>query len=635
MSENGDGHDPTSVGAEVKNAPEVQTSHPPTPEKQKDPEKYKKSDTLTKAWGNVVEARQWNLPNSEVQTVGVYTATDVDMPDFEQYATVAVFEKHVRPVEIQKAQDLASGKITTAESSVYTTNQEMQKIHHAREVIHQMRKWINEQNEEREKNGKPPLKIGIYGGGIAWVGDTHTKTEQAKAVGVMAGISKEILLDASPEKMAEAGNVGAIDFMRDAGYDICFTIDPKASPGEMVSSLHADAVVRRELLHRLTTRQDKNDKTGNLTSKIAEVDWSNSGFKKAELFKQAARSISDAISKMTDVQKDQLRSSLLSLSLTRSQTNTEMYENAIMEIQGQLMEAVHPEFPSEEDSRNTAELTGNMRRDTAFDTPADALWFLFSQQGVDTYLGGAPAEAKDLAAKINRDPYLSEPTTVRKMKHAFKEGLRKIVNQAVVVAARNIDDSQQLVDTLQKSKIEALKGSAGWFLTRLMEMGRAHGMTTDEIKSFKDNTLLNLLTKTALGDARIVTLMDTSGRTVASDGSVTAAELDGAFTANAVAVETRRRDTGLTALAREGITNIPGPDNTGKGPEHAEIKQGALAALQKFADGDRDGKDIGNDRWVQVNPNVVSETLPSGAVLHAAYKFPLDRSDEEKQFKES
>lgn len=209
-----------------------------------------------------------------------------------------------------------------------------------------------------------------------------------------------------------------------------------------------------------------------------------------------------------------------------------------------------------------------------------------------------------------------------------------IANKAVQLAGNNLD-SQQLVDTLQKSKIEALKGSAGWFLTRLTEMGRAQGMTPDEIKSFKNDTLLNLLTQTALGDARIVTLMDTSGRTVASDGSLTAAELDAAYTANAVAVETLRQDTGLTALAKEGITNIPGPDNASLDPEHAEIKQGALAALQKFADGDRAGMDVGNDRWIRVNPNIVSETLPSGAVLHAAYKFPRDRSDKEKQFKES
>lgn len=633
MSEAGDGPNKNSPPESTK-GPEVQTPSSPTPEKQKDPEKYKKSDTLTKAWGNVVEARQWKLPNSEVQTVGVYTATDVNMPDFEQLATLAVFEKHVRPVEIQKAQDLASRKITAAESSVYTTNQEMQKAHHAEEVIRQMRKWINEQNEDRKKNGKPPLKIGIYGGGIAWVGDTHTKTEQAKGIGVLAGISREISQDASPEKMSEAGNVGAIDFMRDAGYDICFTIDPKKSPGEMVSSLRADAVVRQALLRRLTTHLYKDDPIENITSTIAEVDWSNSGFKKAELFKQAARSISDAISKMTEKQKAHLQASLLSLSLTRSKTDTNVYENAIMEIQGQLMEAVHPEFPSEGGSGNTAELTGNMRRDTAFDTPADALWFLFSQQGVDTYLGGAPAEAKDLAAPFRREVMRREPTLGDKMKHTFKEGIRMIANKAVQLAGNNLD-SQQLVDTLQKSKIEALKGSAGWFLTRLTEMGRAQGMTPDEIKSFKNDTLLNLLTQTALGDARIVTLMDTSGRTVASDGSLTAAELDAAYTANAVAVETLRQDTGLTALAKEGITNIPGPDNASLDPEHAEIKQGALAALQKFADGDRAGMDVGNDRWIRVNPNIVSETLPSGAVLHAAYKFPRDRSDKEKQFKES
>lgn len=629
MSETGDGHDPTSVGAEVKNAPEVQTTSSSTPEKEKDPEKYKKSDTLTKAWGNVVEARQWNLPNSEVQTVGVYTATDVDMPDFEQLATLAVFEKHVRPVEIQNAQKLILGEITAAQSSVYTTNQEMQKEHHAREVIHQMRKWINEQNEKREKNGKPPLKIGIYGGGIAWVGDTHTKTEQAKAVGVMAGISREISQDTSPEKMAEAGNVGAIDFMRDAGYDICFTIDPKASPGEMVSSLRADAVVRDELLRRLAFGENKNDKTGNLTSKIAEVDWSNSGFKKAELFKQAAQSLSEVIGKMTDSEREELQYKLNQLLVKRDE---KFKSDDIFEDFHEIMGLVN-RTGNKTSSNVGAELT-NEKRDRAFDTPGNALRFLLLHHGVDTYLGGAPAEAKDLAAPIKREVMLREPTLGDKMKHTFKEGMRMIANKAVQLAGNRLD-SQQLVDTLQKSKIEALKGSAGWFLTRLMEMGRAHGMTPDEIESFKADTLLNLLTQTALGKARIVTLMDTSGRTVASDGSVTAAELDGAFTANAVAVETRRRDTGLTALAREGITNIPGPDNTGKGPEHAEIKQGALAALQKFADGDRDGMDIGNDRWVQVNPNIVSETLPSGAVLHAAYKFPRARSDKEKQFKES
>jgi hypothetical protein len=617
MSENGDGHDPTSVGAEVKNAPEVQTTSSSTPEKQKDPEKYEKSDTLTEAWGNVVEARQWKLPNSEVQTVGVYTATDVNMPDFEQYATVAVFEKYVRPVEIQKAQKLILGEITAAQSSVYTTNQEMQKEHHAREVIHQMRKWINEQNEEREKNGKPPLKIGIYGGGIAWVGDTHTKTEQSKALGGFAGISLAISQDASSEKMAEAGNVGAIDFMRDAGYDICFTIDPKKPPSEMVSSLRADAVVRDELLRRLTFGENKNDKTGNLTSKVAEVDWSNSGFKKAELFKQAAQSLSEVIRKMTDSEREELQNKIDQLLVKRDEKdkNDDVFED-FHEIMGLVNRSSNRTSTNE-----GALLTDNQKRDRAFDNPGNALRFLLLHHGVDTYLGGAPAEAKDLAAPFRREVMRREPTLGDKMKHAFNEGRRMIANKAVQLAGNKLD-SQLLVDTLQKSKIKALKGSAGWFFTRLMEMGRAHGMTQDEIDSFKADALLNDLTKAALGDARIVTLMDTSGRTVASDGSLTATELDAAYSVNSIAVETLRQDTGLTALAKEGITNIPGPENASLDPEHAEIKQGALLALQRFANKDRIGEDASNVRWIRVNPTVVSETLPSGAVLHETYKKP-------------
>jgi hypothetical protein len=385
----------------------------------------------------------------------------------------------------------------------------------------------------------------------------------------------------------------------------------------MVSSLRADAVVRDELLRRLTFGENKNDKTGNLTSKVAEVDWSNSGFKKAELFKQAAQSLSEVIRKMTDSEREELQNKIDQLLVKRDEKdkNDDVFED-FHEIMGLVNRSSNRTSTNE-----GALLTDNQKRDRAFDNPGNALRFLLLHHGVDTYLGGAPAEAKDLAAPFRREVMRREPTLGDKMKHAFNEGRRMIANKAVQLAGNKLD-SQLLVDTLQKSKIKALKGSAGWFFTRLMEMGRAHGMTQDEIDSFKADALLNDLTKAALGDARIVTLMDTSGRTVASDGSLTATELDAAYSVNSIAVETLRQDTGLTALAKEGITNIPGPENASLDPEHAEIKQGALLALQRFANKDRIGEDASNVRWIRVNPTVVSETLPSGAVLHETYKKP-------------
>lgn len=235
MSETGDGQNPTTVGAEISKAAEVQVPSVPTPEKLKDPEKYKKSDTLTKAWGNVVEtkAKDKEIPDSEVQTVGVYMASDLAVPDFDNRAKMSIYEKYVKPRELEMQRMIRKHEPMPPEFSVDRLYRDALDKHHAEQVVQEMRKWINQENTRRlddNKEGKPfkrPLKIGIYGGGIAWVGDTHTKTEQAKAVGVMAGISREISQDTSSEKMAEAGNVGAIDFMRDAGYDICFTIDPR------------------------------------------------------------------------------------------------------------------------------------------------------------------------------------------------------------------------------------------------------------------------------------------------------------------------------------------------------------------------------------------------------------------------
>ncbi len=629
MSEASVAQQPNGAEPRVAKASERTVPATSTPEKQKSPEKYKKSETLTKAWGNVVEAKAEakHIPSSEVQTVGVYTAGDLAMPDFDGLAKMSVYERYVKPRELAMQRTIQKGEAVPQAFSVDRLYRDELDKHHADQVVQEMRKWINEENARRladNEEGKPfkrPIKIGIYGGGIAWVGDTNTKTEKPKAIGLLAGISKEMSADMSPEKMAEAGNVGAIDFMRDAGYDICFTIDPKKPQGEMVSSLRADAVVRTAIVQGLTQGEYRINPSDGRTSYINEVDWSNGAFKKAELFQQAASTIAEVIKKIDPEDGKKLQEHVVALTLATASDREEIIDN----IKEMFQRYEHPE---------TTHLTGNQRRDKAFDSTSDALDFLINQNGIDTFLGGAPAEAKDLAAPIHREAFNRAPTVGDKIKHTLTEGLRMIANKAVQSIGKNVD-AQNLVDTFQKSKIHVLQQTAGWFFSRTMEMGRANGLSEAEMESFRNNALLKAVIETLLGNARIVTLHDTSGQTVASDGAQIAERLLATYGDKiTIAVDTLRRDTQITALDKAFI----GMGNATKLPQHAEIKQGGLPAMQGFADSDReikkatrdaiDTSEMSNgsgDRWIRVNPVNVIENLPSGAVLHEPYDQYLRR----------
>ncbi|MEI6327355.1 MAG: hypothetical protein WCO78_04545 [Candidatus Roizmanbacteria bacterium] len=606
------------------NPPEQTVPTIVTPEIQKNPDKFIKNAHLTQAFRGVID-KALNLRNSdekrspisqsEQQTASIYCAGDMQLPDFTAVARESITSRIRTRITLGQVKqddsnpsvnpDIRKGPQDVDEEVTKAIADELDD-----QVIAEMRSWINTENTKRKDDGKPPIRIGIYGGGIAWVGDTLTKNEQAKAIGGLAGITREISQDASPEKRAEAGNVGAIDFMRDAGYDICITIDPKASAGEMVSSLRADALVNEEVLKRLAYPQKADDPTGKLTSGVDMVNWSNRAFKEAQLLKQSALSLSEVISYMTQGEKDTMTTALGSLQVESSDHRVNHLEHFQSVLD--LVNAVSSHMPRSDN----ASLTDNQRRDKAFDSPADALRYLILHNGVDTFLGGAPAVAADLATPFKREPILREPTTGDMIKHTFNKGLRILSNRVARLAGEKID-SQHLVDTLQKTHIDALSGMAGWFLTRLQEMGRANGLSEAQMDSLKKDMLLSQLTQAALGTARIVSLMDTSGRTVTGDTSRVALQNEAMFGANAISVDTLRQNTGVSALGLD----LTGLGNASIEPAHAEIKEGGVTYLKGIADASREGKNGSNSRYVVVNASQVRPESVSGAVLHEPRSF--------------
>ena len=207
-------------------------------------------------------------------------------------------------------------------------------------------------------------KVVIYNPGVAWTGDQWASRESRKNTPrffgkSLLGISSEAVEKGlSPEeKMEDVAKSAALDFLAEADYDICLTVDPASEAG-FVSSLRADMGSRRTLMQ--TVEKELGEKGRGL---LTSVGWSNGAFKEGMLHKA-------------------------------------IFEAVAKKILG-------------EDTGDDSGVFRNEREAVEFGS-------LYGKLGIDVYLGGGPADAEELAVpfKLTSDNLLMRGASERGMKLA-------------------------------------------------------------------------------------------------------------------------------------------------------------------------------------------------------------------------
>lgn len=361
------------------------------------------------------------------------------------------------------------------------------------------------------------LNVSLYVGGIAWTGDTGNPHEASDVPGGSAKYRLEQLAkklvslseEMSPEEKAEKqllqkGKLPALEFLGRSGTDICITIDPAAdnNMGRFLSSLRADAAAKSVVFDTLSTHQITSCET---------VYWSNGALKEFQIHRAACETIA---------------ADLLWVRRQNIVSNEELlaYAQKPNGYQELLTRIAQERTARDNMSTKTKK---KVKRDDVFDNGEQAYAYLKKLRGKNIILGGAPATLEDLALPFK----LTHSTPLFR---EINDGMRRIVNRLIIGGIGKIDKIKDL--QLKRGPVSNV------LLSRLAEMGRARNLDPNliaELQLFGIWEMVFNIMQGAVGDARILSLADTSGKVVLSDRHSPAKGFDVMYGKNiAIPIET-------------------------------------------------------------------------------------------------
>jgi len=407
-----------------------------------------------------------------------------------------------------------------------------------------------------EKAKEKGLKVVFYGGGVAWTGDQWGGREVSdnpnwkppSLLKLSAEVSAESL---SKEKVEEGEKTAALDFLADAGMDICITLDPAESDG-FVTSLRADHLAKRTIYDKLLEAK---------APSITKVDWSNSGIKEFQTMLAAFEAIAVDLAMAGEITDG---------------FDAMGYLKGMAE-QSQIQEkTVRDDIPGEK----------------VFHSGYEAAKYLeyFKKLNMDIFMGGAPANHVELATPFK----LTHENPI--LKHINKRGISLVDN---------------LVHSLRMLAPNRLPNAQKHLTTRIQEMAR--GKRAADLQLVEDLwRQTRKITRDLLGDVRILTLADTSGSVVTSDRQFVGDDLRAMFGDKVIMVEThdwkplpRRMDEESAKTSEEEQFRF---DRDYSKSQHGELKRhGVLPELRRIMDGIRAGTyNVGREqrgRYVVVEPD--------------------------------
>lgn len=353
----------------------------------------------------------------------------------------------------------------------------------------------------------------------------------------------------SPEEQLESeGKVPALNFIAAAGVDVCITTDPDSDipPGNFQTSLRADGVVRGEILTQLRAHGIKPE----------SIHWSNGAFKEFQIHRASCEAIArDILWAMKHRMYPHLMQARTSEDPNRFKT---------------LLQAIA------ENRRADNVPTSANNRDEIFDTGEDAYDYLTQCRDMNIFLGGAPGNGSDLALPFT----LTHSTPI--LRHINDLG-RRLVNELFLKGIGKLDT---------RFDIRKLPIEVDYLLySRAGEMGRAKRLnkkTLNTLSYLSSWSLTLSLLQSAVGDMRVVTLADNSGRVVLADRMSPAKDLQAIYGEEiAIAVETHAERT-HTSLADMPGSDEPESVDVKDKDQHGELKRfGVFQALEEIADNSR------------------------------------------------
>lgn len=362
-------------------------------------------------------------------------------------------------------------------------------------------------------------KLAIYNPGVAWTGDQWAKREvrdnprfgksllSLSSEVVEKGISRE-------EKVEEQKKSAALDFLAEADYDLCLTLDPVEARG-FVSSLRADMIARRFLMQ--TIDQVLGEKAKSI---LTSVNWSNGAFK-----------------------------------------------------EGQLHKAVFEAVAKETLGDDTGDDLGVFRNGDE----AVSFGALYGKLGIDVYLGGGPTDEQELATPFK---LTSEVPLVRMINEKGLGLVNWLIKKARSLPAKYLPEKNRLL------------------ATRVLEMGR--GKRVEEVEVGDALSQIQTIMIGLIGEARLVTLADTSGSVVDSSRQMLGDDLKVVYGEKTIMIETHQEKP-LPRLPEEKGFPAYSP------AQHGELKRyGVLANLKRIVKEMREGtfNQAGNEQ----ERNVVVQT---------------------------